>query len=161
MEWNANPQQIADGYGIDLEEWIDSISGSTTSFLTEAIVAKLLGGVRVKGKQLPYDVIVKERVNQLIEVRNICKTQYVYFSPSTATGKGRFFCQEDHDKKLNALDSYIFCDLRNQFRTPPKFHEVTVDEVLTLQERDIIKEGKVTKKQFFKLFPYETHALRK
>ena len=43
MEWIANPQQIADGYGIDVEEWIDSVSGSTTSFLTEAKVAKLLG----------------------------------------------------------------------------------------------------------------------
>ena len=32
MEWIANPQQIADGYGIDVEEWIDSVSGSTTSF---------------------------------------------------------------------------------------------------------------------------------
>ena len=31
MEWIANPQQIADGYGIDVEEWIDSVSGSTTS----------------------------------------------------------------------------------------------------------------------------------
>jgi len=49
MEWIANPQQIADGYGIDVEEWIDSVSGSTTSFLTEAKVAKLLGGERVKG----------------------------------------------------------------------------------------------------------------
>ena len=100
MEWIANPQQIADGYGIDVEEWIDSVSGSTTSFLTEAKVAKLLGGERVKGSQLPYDVVVDGRENKHIEVRNICKTGYAYFSPSTATGKGRFFSQEDHDSCL-------------------------------------------------------------
>ena len=64
MEWIANPQQIADGYGIDVEEWIDSVSGSTTSFLTEAKVAKLLGGERVKGSQLPYDVVVEGRDNK-------------------------------------------------------------------------------------------------
>ena len=58
MEWIANPQQIADGYGIDVEDWIDSVTGSTTSFLTEAKVAKLLGGKRVIGSQKPYDVIV-------------------------------------------------------------------------------------------------------
>ena len=160
MEWIANPQQIADGYGIDVEEWIDSVSGSTTSFLTEAKVAKLLGGERVKGSQLPYDVIVDGRENKHIEVRNICKTGYAYFSPSTATGKGRFFCQEDHDRKLEACDSYVFCDLRDRFRTPPKFYEISVTKVLELQDRGIIKEGKVTKNQFFKLFPYEEYALR-
>ena len=57
-----------------------------------------------------YDVIVDGRENKHIEVRNICKTGYAYFSPSTATGKGRFFSQEDHDRKLNAIDSYVFCD---------------------------------------------------
>lgn len=161
MEWKANPEQIAAGYGLDVEEWIDSVTGSTTSFLSEATVAKLLGGTRIKGEQLPYDVIVKDRVNQLIEVRNICKTQYVYFSPSTATGKGRFFCQEDHDKKLSEIDSYVFCDLRDRFRTPPKFYEIPVSKVLELQECGIIKEGKVTRNQFFKLFPYEEYALKK
>ena len=64
MEWIANPQQIADGYGIDVEDWIDSVTGSTTSFLTEAKVAKLLGGKRVIGSQKPYDVIVEGRRNK-------------------------------------------------------------------------------------------------
>ena len=160
MEWIADPQKIADGYGIDIEEWIDSVSGSTTSFLTEAKVAQLLDGERVKKSQKPYDVIVEGRRNKYIEVRNICKTNYAYFSPSTATGKGRFFCQEDHDRKLEACDSYVFCDLRDRFRTPPKFYEISVTKVLELQDRGIIKEGKVTKNQFFKLFPYEEYALR-
>ena len=91
MEWIANPQQIADGYGIDVEEWIDSVSGSTTSFLTEAKVAKLLGGERVKGSQLPYDVVVEGRKYKYIEVRNICKVN-PKFSPSTATKCNRFLC---------------------------------------------------------------------
>ena len=69
MEWIANPQQIADGYGIDVEEWIDSVSGSTTSFLTEAKVAKLLGGERVKGSQLPYDVVVEGRAVSYTHLR--------------------------------------------------------------------------------------------
>ena len=159
MEWIANPQQIADGYGIDVEEWIDSVSGSTTSFLTEAKVAKLLGGERVKGSQLPYDVVVEGRKNKYIEVRNICKVD-PKFSPSTATGKGRYFCQEDHDKKLDACDSYVFCDLRDKFRTPPKFYEITVTKVRELQECGIIKKGGMTKNQFFKTFPYEEYALR-
>ena len=160
MEWIANPQQIADGYGIDVEEWIDSVSGSTTSFLTEAKVAKELSGERVKGEQLPYDVIVDGRKHKHIEVRNICKTGYVYFSPSTATGKGRFFCPKDFAKKLEACDSYVFCDLRDRFKTPPKFYEIPVTKVLELLECGIIKEGKITKKKFFETFPYEEYALR-
>ena len=79
---------------------------------------------------------------------------------STATGKGRFFSQEDHDRKLNAIDSYVFCDLRDRFQTAPKFYEIPVTKVLELQECGIIKEGKVTRNQFFKLFPYEEYALR-
>ena len=152
MEWIANPQQIADGYGIDVEEWIDSVSGSSTSFLTEAKVAKLLGGERVKGSQLPYDVVVEGRKNKYIEVRNICKVN-PKFSPSTATGKGRFFCQEDHVKKLNAIESYVFCDLRDRFQTAPKFYEIPVTKVLELQECGIIKRGAMTTNQFFKTFP--------
>ena len=88
-------------------------------------------------------LVVEGRENKHIEVRNICKTGYAYFSPSTATGKGRFFCQEDHDRKLNAIDSYVFCDLRDRFVTPPKFYEIPVTKVLELQECGIIKEGKV------------------
>ena len=159
MEWNTNPQQIADGFNVDVEEFFDSVSGTTVSALAESQVAKLLGGERVKGPQLPYDVVVEGRKNKYIEVRNICKVN-PKFSPSTATGKGRFFCQEDHDKKLNAIDSYVFCDLRDRFVTPPKFYEIPVSKVLELQECGIIKEGKVTKNQFFKLFPYEEYALR-
>ena len=92
MEWIANPQQIADGYGIDVEEWIDSVSGSTTSFLTEAKVAKLLGGERVKGSQLPYDVVVEGRENKHIEVRNIVR-QVMLTSP--------------HQLQLVRVDSFV------------------------------------------------------
>ena len=160
MEWNTNPQQIADGFNVDVEEFFDSVSGTTVSALAESQVAKLLGGERVKGPQLPYDVVVEGRENKHIEVRNICKTGYAYFSPSTATGKGRFFCQEDHDKKLDAVDSYVFCDLRDKFRTPPKFYEIPVTKVRELQECVIIKRGAMTTNQFFKTFPYEEYALR-
>ena len=159
MEWNTNPQQIADGFNVDVEEFIDSVSGTTVSALAESQVAKLLGGKRVKGSQLPYDVIVEGRKNKYIEVRNICKVD-PKFSPSTATGKGRYFCQEDHDKKLDACDSYVFCDLRDKFRTPPKFYEITVTKVRELQECGIIKKGGMTKNKFFKTFPYEKYALR-
>ena len=159
MLWNVDTKIVAEGYGISEADFIDSVSGSTISFLTETKVAKLLGGKRVKGKQLPYDVIVEGRKNKRIEVRNICKTNYVYFSPSTATGKGRFFCQENHDKKLEACDSYVFCDLRDIFRTPSKFYEIPVTKVLELQEFGIINQGRVTKNQFFKLFPYEEYKL--
>ena len=61
MEWIANPQQIADGFNVDVEEFFDSVSGTTVSALSESQVAKLLGGKRVKGSQLPYDVIVEGR----------------------------------------------------------------------------------------------------
>ena len=112
MLWNINAQKIADGYGISLDDFLETVNGSGTSPITEAAVAKLLGGERVIGKQLPYDVVVKERINQLVEVRNICKTKSVFFSPSTATGKGRFYDENDYRKKLNSVDSYVFCDLR-------------------------------------------------
>ena len=71
MEWIANPQQIADGYGIDVEEWIDSVSGTTVSALAESQVAKLLGGERVKGPQLPYDVVVEGRKYKYLSLIHI------------------------------------------------------------------------------------------
>jgi len=159
MLWNINAQKVAEGYGISLDDFIETVNGSGTSPITEAAVATLLGGTRVKG-QLPYDVVVKERVNQLIEVRNICKTSSVFFSPSTAVGKGRFYDENDYQKKLNAVDSYVFCDLRARFTEPPKFYEISVDKVVELTEQGVIKEGKMTVKQFFTHFPYETYALK-
>jgi hypothetical protein len=160
MLWNVDAQKVAEGYGINLNDFIDTVNGSGTSPITEIAVANLLNGQRVIGKQLPYDVIVKERVNQLIEVRNICKTQYVFFSPSTATGKGRFFCEQDYKKKLKCIDSYVFCDLRDRFIKPPKFYEIPVDKVIELTYNGIIREGRVTINQFFNLFPYEQYALK-
>jgi hypothetical protein len=160
MLWNINAEKIAEGYGITLNDFIDTVNGSGTSPLTEVAVANILGGERIVGKQLPYDVVVKERVNQLIEVRNICKTRYVYFSPSTATGKGRYYDENDYQKKLNCIDSYVFCDLRARFTEPPKFYEIPVDKVKQLTDNGTIKEGKVTVKQFFELFPYEQYALK-
>jgi hypothetical protein len=159
MLWNINAQQVAEGYGISLDDFIETVNGSGTSPITEAAVATLLNGTRVKG-QLPYDVIAKERINQLIEVRNICKTSSVFFSPSTATGKGRFYDENDYQKKLNSVDSYVFCDLRARFTEPPKFYEIPVDEVVSLTEQGVIKEGKMTVKQFFDRFPYEKYALK-
>lgn len=159
MLWNIDAQKVAEGYGISLDDFIETVNGSGTSPITEAAVATLLGGVRVKG-QLPYDVIAKERINQLIEVRNICKTSSVFFSPSTATGKGRFYDENDYQKKLNSVDSYVFCDLRARFTEPPKFYEIPVDEVVSLNEQGVIKEGKMTVKQFFDRFPYEKYALK-
>ena len=64
------------------------------------------------------------------------------------------------DKKLDAVDSYVFCDLRDEFRTPPKFYEIPVTKVRELQECGIIKRGAMTTNQFFKTFPYEEYALR-
>lgn len=156
--WNIDAQKVAEGYGISLDDFIETVNGSGTSPITEAAVATILGGIRVKG-QLPYDVIVKERINQLIEVRNICKTKDVYFSPSTATGKGRFYDENDYQKKLKSVDSYVFCDLRARFTEPPKFYEIPVEKVVELTENGTIKNGKITVKKFFELFPYEEYAL--
>ena len=160
MLWNINAQKIADGYGISLDDFLETVNGSGTSPITEAAVAKLLGGERVIGKQLPYDVVVKERINQLVEVRNICKTKSVFFSPSTATGKGRFYDENDYRKKLNSVDSYVFCDHRARFTDPPKFYEIPVDKVVELTDNGTIKDGKMTVKQFFNLFPYDQYALK-
>jgi len=157
--WNIDAQKIAEGYGISVEDFLETVNGSGTSPITEAAVANILGGQRVIG-QLPYDVVVKERINQLIEVRNICKSQYVFFSPSTATGKGRFYDENDYQKKLKSIDSYVFCDLRAKFTESPKFYEIPVEKVIELTENGTIKDGKITIKQFFDLFPYEQYALK-
>ena len=160
MLWNIDPDQIAQGYGISRKDFIDSVSGSTTSAVTEAKVALLVNGERVVDKQLPYDVIAEGREYEYIEVRNICKTRYVYFSPSTATGKGRFFSEEDHQKKLEACDSYVYCDLRDRFESSPKFYEVSVTKVQELQGKGIINQGKILRSLFFEVFPYEQYALK-
>ena len=160
MLWQVNATKVAEGLGLTLEGYLNTVSGSTTSAATEEKVAELLGGKRVLKSQLPYDVIVKDRDNKYIEVRNICKTKYVYFSPSTATGKGRFFSEQDHNKKLEACDSYVFCDLRERFAVPPRFYEVSVSKVRELQEKGIINQGKMARNLFFEIFPYEQYALK-
>ena len=94
--WHVDPEAMGHLLGITAQQYIDSVSGSTASSIVESKVANIVGGYRVVGRQLPYDVVCGKKH---IEVRCICKTKNVYFSPSTATGKGRFFCEEDYQKK--------------------------------------------------------------
>tara|TARA_A100000172_G_C2981757_1_gene89629 strand:+ start:119 stop:622 length:504 start_codon:yes stop_codon:yes gene_type:complete len=155
--WNVDPEVVGQAMGITAQEYVDSVSGSTASSVIESKVAQFVDGERVKGSQLPYDVIAGD--GRYIEVRCICKTKNVYFSPSTATGKGRFFSEEDYQKKLDACDSYVFADLRDRFQSPVRFFEISVDKVRDLTEKGIIKQGKVGIKLFFELFPYEQYAL--
>ena len=156
--WNVDPEVVGQAMGITAQEYVDSVSGSTASSIIESKVAQFVDGKRILGKSLPYDVIAGD--GRYIEVRCICKTKNVYFSPSTATGKGRFFCEEDYQKKLDACDSYIFADLRDRFQSPVRFFEISVDKVRDLTEKGIIKQGKVGIKLFFELFPYEQYALK-
>jgi hypothetical protein len=156
--WNIDAQKIAEGYGISVEDFLETVNGSGTSPITEAKVAAILGGTRVRG-QLPYDVVAKERIWQLIEVRNICSVQ-PNFAPSTATGKGRFYDEDDHWKKLRAIDSFVFCDLTKKLKEFPKFYEIGVEEVIEDMKSGLIKEGKMTKKKFFARYPYEKYALK-
>ena len=155
--WHVDPEAMGHLLGITAQQYIDSVSGSTASSIVESKVANIVGGYRVVGRQLPYDVVCGKKH---IEVRCICKTKNVYFSPSTATGKGRFFCEEDYQKKLDACDSYVFADLRDRFQSPVRFFEISVDKVRDLTEKGIIKQGKVGIKLFFELFPYEQYALK-
>jgi hypothetical protein len=166
---------LAKSWGVTPEEYSESVSGSTCAGLMELKVAKELNGRRMGGEQLPYDVIANSRKNKLVEVRSICSSA-ASFAPSTATGKGRFFCETDFYKKVEDCDSYVFCDLRDKLMKPVTLYEIDASEVLEMYEtvksvgfdkklrRDIPKyylsdSASMTQKRFFERFPYEEYAL--
>lgn len=157
MLWNIDAQMIADGYGIGIEEFLDTVNGSGTSPIAETVVAKLMGGKRVVGKQLAWDVEVGETK---VEVRNICNVS-PSFAPSTATGKGRFFSEGDFLDKISKIDCYVFVDLTKKFREPPRLFKIPADLILEYYEKGILsKNASLTQKKFFELFPYDEYGLK-
>jgi len=122
-------------------------------------VANKLGGTRVLGKQLEWDVVCPLRKYKKIEVRNICKSK-VSFAPSTATGKGRFFEEGTFLHKLDLCDSFVFVDLRDRLMTKPKLYEISVEETLELYHKGVLnKNAACSQKKFFEIFPFETYKL--
>ena len=176
MKINFNLSAIAAGYGIPLEGYRKSLNGSNLSGITEEKVAGLLSGKRMGNEQLPYDVVAPDRRNKKVEVRSIFNSQ-PSFAPSTATGKGRFFCEADFYKKIEACDSYVFCDLRDVREAGAvTMYEITAEETLDMYEtvkavnfcktkrREEIAcymsdSASMTQKRFFERFPYEDYAL--
>jgi len=171
----VNADMIAEGYGVSLETFIESVTGSTTSSILECAVADMLGGVRMGSKQLPYDVRATNRKNKRIEVRNLCNSA-ASFAPSTAIGKGRFFEENLFYDKIGIIDSYVFCDLRDCLRTPASLFEIDASEVLDMYETvkavgfdkklrrnnpDYYMSDKasMTQNRFFERFPYEDYKL--
>ena len=163
MKCEIDVQQLADVYGFPVEVYVETVTGSSFSPTSEALVAELVGGERLVGKQEAHDVIAEHRKNEKIEVRNICKTGYVHFCPSTALGKGRFFDEKAFFDKLNKIDSYVFVDLRKRLTEPLTFYEIPVSKVRELyHDKNSLMGDKaqITKKNFFDTFPYSEYALK-
>ena len=175
MELNIDVKALADIWEDTPEEYAKSVTGSTCAGLMELKVAKTLNGKRMGGDQLPYDVIANGRKNKFVEVRSICSSA-ASFAPSTATGKGRFFHEPDFYKKIEACDSYVFCDLRDRLLKPVKLYEIDASEVLEMYETVkavgfdkklrrndpayyMSDSASMTQKRFFERFPYEEYKL--
>ena len=71
-EISVSIEKLAEIYGIPVEKYVSSITGSTQSALFEELVAQKLNGERVVGKQLEWDVEAPHRELKKIEVRNVC-----------------------------------------------------------------------------------------
>tara|TARA_R110000744_G_scaffold376162_1_gene490233 strand:+ start:55 stop:600 length:546 start_codon:yes stop_codon:yes gene_type:complete len=178
MKIKFDIEAIAAGYGIPLEDYRKSLNGSNLSGITEARVATLLteyGGKCMGNEQLPYDVVAPDRLLEKIEIRSIFNSA-PSFAPSTATGKGRFFHEPDFYEKVEACDSYVFCDLR-EVREDGEvtMYEITAEETLDMYEtvktvgfcktkrREDVdyymsNNASMTQKRFFERFPYEEYA---
>ena len=160
-EIEVDVNTIANAYGMTVEQFVDTISGSTHSAISEQWVANKLNGDRILGEQLEWDVVASHRLLKRIEVRNICKTAEISFAPSTARGKGRSFEESTFLHKIGNIDSYVFVDIRDRLLTNPKLYEIPADEVLKLYRSGVLnKKAAIGKTRFFKTFPFETYKLK-
>ena len=160
-EVEVDVNAIANAMGVSTEEYVESITGTTLSGISEQWVANKLNGLRILGEQLEWDVIASHRHLKRIEVRNICKSVEISFAPSTARGKGRFFEESTFLHKLGNIDSYVFVDMRDRLLTNPKLYEIPADEVLKLYRSGVLnKKAAIGKNRFFNTFPFETYKLK-
>ena len=163
MKHKIDIKKIAELIGVSEEVYVETITGSTFAASSEAIVANLLDGYRLTGKQDAFDVIATHRKYKKIEVRNICKTGYVFFCPSTCIGKGRFFTKKEFFDKLDEIDSFVFVDMRKRLMEPLTFYEVPVSKVREMyhDENSVMDDkARITKKRFFETFSYEEYGLK-
>ena len=160
-ELSVNVEVVASAYGMTVEQYVDTITGSTHSAISEQWVANKLNGTRVLGRQLPWDTECSHREYKKNEVRNICKVKQISFAPSTATGADRSFKESAFLDKLESIDSYIFVDLRDRLLTNPKLYEISAEEVLKLYRSGVLnKKASIGIVKFFKTFPFETYKLK-
>ena len=160
-EIEVDVNTIANAYGMTVEQFVDTISGSTHSAISEQWVANKFNGDRILGEQLEWDVVASHRLLKRIEVRNICKTAEISFAPSTARGKGRSFEESTFLHKIGNIDSYVFVDIRDRLLTNPKLYEIPAYEVIRLYHSGVInKNAAIGKTRFFKTFPFETYKLK-
>ena len=160
-EVEVDVNTIAKAMGVSTEEYVESITGTTLSGISEQWVANKLNGLRILGEQLEWDVVASHRHLKRIEVRNICKSVEVSFAPSTARGKGRSFEESTFLHKIGNIDSYVFVDIRDRLLTNPKLYEIPADEVIRLYHSGVLnKKAAIGKTRFFKTFPFETYKLK-
>ena len=160
-EVEVDVNAIAKAMGVSTEEYVNSITGTTLSGISEQWVANKLNGERILGEQLEWDVVASHRLLKRIEVRNICKTEEISFAPSTARGKGRFFEESTFLHKIGNIDSYVFVDMRDRLLTNPKLYEIPAKEVLKLYRSGVLnKKAAIGKTRFFETFPFETYKLK-
>ncbi len=74
MKHKIDVKKIAELIGVPVKVYVETVTGSTFAASSEALVAKLLDGYRLTGKQEPFDVVATHRKYKKIEVRNICKS---------------------------------------------------------------------------------------
>ena len=163
MEHIVDVKGAAKCIGVPVEVYVETVTGSTFAAASEAIVAELLDGYRLTGKQDAFDVVATHRKYKKIEVRNICLSGYAYFCPSTCYGSKRFFTEKEFFDKLDDIDSFVFCDLRKQLMEPLKFYEVPVWKVREMYDDEnsvMDKKARITKKRFFETFSYEEYGLK-
>ena len=152
---------IANALGVSTEEYVESVTGTTLSGISEQWVANKVNGKRILGEQLEWDVVASHRHLKRIEVRNICKSPEISFAPSTARGKGRFFEESTFLHKIGNIDSYVFVDMRDRLLTNPKLYEIPAKEVLKLYRSGVLnKKAAIGQTRFFKTFPFETYKLK-
>jgi len=131
-------KKVADGLGISEELTIRFFNdGRVIGRLGEFILEDKDVGRRSDNEGTSYDNITED--DKYLEVRSI--TKRLSFAPSKETGYGRTVTEEGFSQKLNAVDSFIAIDFKDN-PSELDFYKIPSEDVRRWSDEGFIGKGK-------------------
>ena len=131
-------KKVADGLGVSEELTIRFFNdGRVIGRLGEFILEDKDVGRRSDNEGTSYDNITED--DKYLEVRSI--TKRLSFAPSKETGYGRTVTEEGFSQKLNAVDSFIAIDFKDN-PSELDFYKIPSEDVRRWSDEGFIGKGK-------------------